>query len=133
MNTKLNLRNRFSKLIGTLSLAAAILAPTAASAAEHNLDGIWRGKLEVQPNVFLVVGININGDTITMDSPTQGNWGLPLKNFEISATEFKFSATELDAMYVGKVNGDEITGTFTQGDRKSTRLNSSHVRISYAV
>lgn len=122
MNTKLNLRNRFSKLIGTLSLAAAILAPTAASAAEHNLDGIWRGKLEVQPNVFLVVGININGDTITMDSPTQGNWGLPLKNFEISATEFKFSATELDAMYVGKVNGDEITGTFTQGIKRPLTL-----------
>src|SRR3989442_7602530 len=30
--------------------------------------------------------------------------------------------------------GDEVVGwDFTTGDRKSTRLNSSHVRISYAV
>src|SRR5690606_40930057 len=31
------------------------------------------------------------------------------------------------------INGSEITTTDYLGDRKSTRLNSSHVKISYAV
>src|SRR5690606_40382693 len=31
------------------------------------------------------------------------------------------------------INGKELAVTTTNGDRKSTRLNSSHVKISYAV
>src|SRR5690554_7613966 len=40
----------------------------------------------------------------------------------------------LDYVYTGNsADAKNDTGTLFEGDRKSTRLNSSHVRISYAV
>src|SRR5690554_595014 len=43
------------------------------------------------------------------------------------ATDFTLVIDAMDLLYSGKVNA------FCIVDRKSTRLNSSHVRISYAV
>src|SRR5690349_24099653 len=39
----------------------------------------------------------------------------------------------IKAKPVGNVHADRFTSNFNLGDRKSTRLNSSHVEISYAV
>lgn len=128
-------RSRFTQLLSVFALTAALWTPTTVSAAEHELDGIWRGKLEVQPNIFLVVGVTIQGDTITLDSPTQGSWGLPLTDFEISAGEFKFNADNLQASFAGQITGNEIKGTFIQGAKRPltlTRLTASDLaRMSY--
>src|SRR5258708_10228836 len=55
---------------------------------------------------------------------------------EIGAEGFAFGslgAEEIDAIVVNLVSGAESEAELTQGDRKSTRLNSSHQIISYAV
>src|SRR3989442_8872241 len=44
-----------------------------------------------------------------------------------------FRSLHLDEEYPPLLCGKEVDGTVGGGDRKSTRLNSSHVRISYAV
>src|SRR5690606_4483449 len=43
--------------------------------------------------------------------------------------EVDFSKSRIVALFMGEKN----TGGYAIGDRKSTRLNSSHVKISYAV
>src|SRR5436305_12006190 len=40
---------------------------------------------------------------------------------------------DLDAPASGRIGVEQIYSDYRKGDRKSTRLNSSHVRISYAV
>src|SRR3989442_13947602 len=40
---------------------------------------------------------------------------------------------QMDELLVGVAVEDQLAAVSVQGDRKSTRLNSSHVRISYAV
>src|SRR5690606_41117363 len=50
---------------------------------------------------------------------------------ELFGLEYNFDG---HVLYVGKSVGNRLEGfTFSQGDRKSTRLNSSDVKISYAV
>src|SRR2546430_12606436 len=62
----------------------------------------------------------------------------PIQNGKISGDEISFTAERPfgSFTYKGKVSGAEIKFKVTFGDqrdRKSTRLNSSHSQISYAV
>src|SRR5438034_6784251 len=55
--------------------------------------------------------------------------------FDRAAAWWKSVATEPDAKFddVARLDGAAIEPVVTWGDRKSTRLNSSHTVISYAV
>src|SRR5699024_12829133 len=64
-------------------------------------------------------GIPFNEGTFTVD-------------FLRNADEIIVSSTSIEVMPVVKLDGGQV-GDGEVGDRKSTRLNSSHVSISYAV
>src|SRR5690554_7669821 len=76
------------------------------------IEGTWNGNIEIPSNELpFVVHITKEGNELkaTFDSPDQGA-------FDIEMPEIRFE-----------------NNTLHLADRKSTRLNSSHVRISYAV
>src|SRR5690606_39358350 len=58
--------------------------------------------------------------------------GLQFKVFVFSK-ELRFLANNLDLMVRSRGTCSQIDITVLEQDRKSTRLNSSHVKISYAV
>src|SRR5690554_4766941 len=105
-----------------LLMAAATLTTPAAATENADLDGLWRGKLEVQPGVALVVGVTIDGDTITLDSPNQGLWNHTLSSASITDGTLSFSANDLQAEFEGKIDGEHIAGTFTQGRARPLTL-----------
>src|SRR5699024_11398134 len=53
-------------------------------------------------------------------------------NFE-EFDKIKENLVDVDAVYLNYVAGDDLIKPLVEIDRKSTRLNSSHVSISYAV
>src|SRR5690625_5813326 len=57
------------------------------------------------------------------------------EEFTNLAEEWRALATDKDAVYdqTVTIRGEEVEPQVSWGDRKSTRLNSSHVAISYAV
>src|SRR5690554_7601310 len=56
------------------------------------------------------------------------------KVFDGTTSVKKNGVEEIPSITIsGFLSGDSFTATVTSADRKSTRLNSSHVRISYAV
>lgn len=99
----------------TLMVSVMLMKPAIASNADGALDGLWRGKLEVQPGVILVVGVDIQGDNVTLDSPNQGLWGHPLTSVTLTTGSLAFSAKDLQAEFKGSINNNVINGTFTQG------------------
>lgn len=118
------------KTLGVIASATWVLSlvtlmtlkPVAASTNDSRLEGIWRGKLEVQPGVALVVGVDVQGDTVTLDSPNQGLWGHQLSSFTIDGDSFTFSATDLSAEFSGTIRDNVIVGTFTQGRARPLTL-----------
>lgn len=115
MTTYSNLIKKLVAVSAILLVSTALLKPAMASNESGALDGIWRGKLEVQPGVALVVGIDIQGDKVTLDSPNQGLWGHTLTAVTIAGDKLTFSADDLKAEFEGTIAGNVINGTFTQG------------------
>lgn len=107
---------------GLLMAAAMLSTPATASDTNADLNGLWRGKIEVQPGVALVVGVTIEGDTVTLDSPNQGLWNHTLSSASITDGTLSFSANDLQAQFEGKIDGDQIAGTFTQGRARALTL-----------
>ena len=77
-----------SGLAGSLLTAALFSGSALASDA---LDGMWRGKLEVQEGVFLTVGYTIRGGEVTMDSPNQGMFDKEPTSFAIHGNRLELS------------------------------------------
>lgn len=89
-------------------------------AQKNNLNGSWEGKLIINPEMALRLVININDSeagrpVITMDSPDQGAYGIPIKVEYISADSLNIAVAQLALQYSGKLSGDSIKGEFTQG------------------
>lgn len=85
-----------------------------------NLDGSWEGKLMVTPEMGLRLVINIAGSegddaVVTMDSPDQGAYGIPMQIDYISTDSLRVAVPQLMLKYQGKLDGDSINGDFTQG------------------
>ena len=88
-------------------------------AQSSNLDGSWEGKLMITPEMGLRMVINISGSTgddtvITMDSPDQGAYGIPMKIEFVSPDSLNVSVPQLMLGYQGKLKGDSIIGNFQQ-------------------
>lgn len=88
-------------------------------AQSSNLDGSWEGKLMLTPEMGLRMVINISGSTgddtvITMDSPDQGAYGIPMKIEFVSPDSLNVSVPQLMLGYQGKLKGDSIIGEFQQ-------------------
>ena len=77
----------------------------------------WRGLLEIQPNIFLTIGVNVDitKNEMTLDSPNQGSFGKTPTEFTVSETKISFKDTRIQAEFTGAIEGDKLVGSFTQG------------------
>lgn len=87
----------------------------------QKLEGSWTGKLSVQgvqlTLVFHVEKDNNNGFIVTMDSPDQSVKGVPATVNSLTADSVDIVISSIGARYLGKQQGDNIQGTFTQFGR----------------
>ena len=84
------------------------------------LNGSWEGKLVINPEMALRLVINIadcegENPVVTMDSPDQGAYGIPMSINFISSDSLNVEVKQLMLKYKGKIKGDSIPGEFSQG------------------
>lgn len=84
----------------------------------QKLEGSWTGKLSVQgvqlTLVFHIEKDKNNGFIGTMDSPDQSVKGVPATVNSLTADSVDIVISSIGARYLGKQQGDNIQGTFTQ-------------------
>lgn len=100
-------------------LLLCLLCPFFGVSAQHAMDGVWTGKLKVGPQTLtlvLHVAHEASGNAVcSLDSPDQGAMNIPVKSDYCSADSISVSLEQLGLSYQGRLKGDEIVGTFTQG------------------
>ena len=100
-------------------LLLCLLCPFFGVSAQHAMDGVWTGKLNVGPQTLtLVLHVvhEASGNAVcSLDSPDQGAMNIPVKSDYCSADSISVSLEQLGLSYQGRLKGDEIVGTFTQG------------------
>ena len=100
-------------------LLLCLLCPFFGVSAQHAMDGVWTGKLNVGPQTLtlvLHVAHEATGNVMcSLDSPDQGAMNIPVKSDYCSADSISVSLEQLGLSYQGRLKGDEIVGTFTQG------------------
>lgn len=84
------------------------------------LNGSWQGKLSINPEMALRLVINITDSegenpVVTMDSPDQGAYGIPMSINYIDSDSLDVAVNQLMLRYKGKIDGDSIPGEFSQG------------------
>ena len=87
--------------------------------AQKPMEGVWMGKLNLGPQSLTIV-LHVNCDAqgkveCTLDSPDQGAKGIAIETDYCSSDSISISLASLALSYQGKLKGDEIVGTFTQG------------------
>lgn len=96
-------------------LACSALTPACA----HTLSGDWRGSLSLPQGGALPLVLHMTergaGWSASMDSPTQGAFGLAIQDVTLDGTTLIFTLPNLGARYVGQVNGNSLEGTWYQG------------------
>ena len=109
-----------SKRLFALILSYLLFGAFGLFAQTSKLDGSWEGKLMINPEMGLRLVINITGSTgdeaiITMDSPDQGAYGIPMQIEYISSDSLSVAVPQLMLKYKGRLGGDSIKGDFSQG------------------
>lgn len=89
----------------------------------EGLNGSWEGKLNITPETGLRLVLNIMGagtesPSVTMDSPDQGAYGIPMQIDFLNNDSICISMAQLMMSYKGKLNNDTIFGNFLQGGLK---------------
>src|SRR5690554_5464242 len=84
-------------------LSGLLLAPFSEAHASNELDGVWRGELEIQAGVSLTIGLTITNGELTLDSPNQGMFGKVPTDYEVTETSVTFTDAELSATYTAVV------------------------------
>lgn len=101
-----------SSLVIGLAVTALTGAPVL---ADQSMDGMWRGKLEVQDGLFMTIGYTIQDGKVTMDSPNQGLFNKAPTSFELEGSRLELADNDMSASFAGVFSGDTLQGTFTQG------------------
>ena len=100
-------------------LSICLLCSWAGVFAQKPIEGDWMGKLNLGPQSLTIV-LHVNCDAqgkaeCTLDSPDQGAKGIALETDYCSSDSISVSLASLALSFQGKLKGDEIVGTFTQG------------------
>lgn len=100
-------------------LSICLLFSWAGAFAQKPIEGDWMGKLNLGPQSLTIV-LHVNCDAqgkaeCTLDSPDQGAKGIAVETDYCSSDSISVSLASLALSYQGKLKGDEIVGTFTQG------------------
>ena len=109
-----------NKLIRSFFIISIFVLGSFTSVATTGIDGSWEGKLMINPEMGLTLVVNITGSTgedtiVTMDSPDQGAYGIPMQIDYISSDSLNVAVPQLMLKYQGKLDGDSIKGDFSQG------------------
>ena len=100
-------------------LSFCLLLSWAGAFAQKPIEGDWMGKLNLGPQsltIVLHVNCNAQGEVkCTLDSPDQGVKGIAVETDYCSSDSISVSIASLALSFQGKLKGDEIVGTFTQG------------------
>ena len=100
-------------------LSFCLLLSWAGAFAQKPIEGDWMGKLNLGPQsltIVLHVNCNAQGEVkCTLDSPDQGVKGIAVETDYCSSDSISVSLASLALSFQGKLKGDEIVGTFTQG------------------
>ena len=100
-------------------LSICLLFSWAGAFAQKPIEGDWMGKLNLGPQSLTIV-LHVTCDAqgkaeCTLDSPDQGAKGIAVETDYCSSDSISVSLASLALSFQGKVKGDEIVGTFTQG------------------
>ena len=100
-------------------LSICLLFSWAGAFAQKPIEGDWMGKLNLGSQSLTIV-LHVNCDAqgkaeCTLDSPDQGAKGIAVETDYCSSDSISVSLASLALSFQGKLKGDEIVGTFTQG------------------
>jgi len=100
-------------------LSICLLCSWAGVFAQKPIEGDWMGKLNLGPQSLTIV-LHVNCDAqgkaeCTLDSPDQGAKGIAVETDYCSSDSISVSLASLALSFQGKLKGDEIVGTFSQG------------------
>ncbi|MCC5452711.1 beta-lactamase family protein [Rheinheimera sp. UJ51] len=77
------------------------------------------GELQINANASLPLVLNIavitNGYHVTLDSPKQQSYGIPVDQFSISEQQLRFGSSMINASYQGTWQDGAWQGSFVQG------------------
>ena len=114
-------------------LLLCLLCTFFGASAQHAMHGVWTGKLNVGPQTLtlvLHVAHETSGNVVcALDSPDQGAMNIPVKSDYCSADSISVSLEQLGLSYQGRLKGDEIVGTFTQGMAFSLTLKRGEEKL----
>ena len=100
-------------------LSFCLFLSWAGAFAQKPIEGDWMGKLNLGPQsltIVLHVNCNAQGEVeCILDSPDQGAKGIAVETDYCSSDSISVSLASLALSFQGKLKGDEIVGTFTQG------------------
>ena len=100
-------------------LSFCLLLSWAGAFAQKPIEGDWMGKLNLGPqSLTIVLHVNCNAQgkvECTLDSPDQGVKGIAVETDYCSSDSISVSLASLALSFQGKLKGDEIVGTFIQG------------------
>ena len=104
-------------IVGGISFIVSVflvLILTATTAKAQNLQGSFTGKLNAGMAKLTIV-LNVEADgTATLESPDQTDQKIPANVDFLSADSVAISIAMLQASYQGRLEGDELKGTFKQ-------------------
>ena len=90
--------------------------------------GVWSGNLEVMGTKLPLV-FHLDDDKPTVDSPNQGAKGIPIQINRSENGEITITVPMIGAVYNGKLENNEIVGTFRQnGMSFPLKLNQGEVK-----
>ena len=100
-------------------LSICLLFSWVGAFAQKPIEGDWMGKLNLGPQSLTIV-LHVNCDAqgkaeCTLDSPDQGAKEIAVETDYCSSDSVSVSLASLALSFQGKLKGDEIVGTFTQG------------------
>ena len=100
-------------------LSICLLFSWTGAFAQKPIEGDWMGKLNLGPQSLTIV-LHVTCDAqgkaeCTLDSPDQGAKGIAVETDYCSSDSISVSLASLALSFQGKLKGDEIVGTFTQG------------------
>lgn len=82
-------------------------------------EGSWFGDLIINNSARLPLVLNIavtdQGYHVTLDSPKQQSFGIPVETFSLTATKMEFTSALINANYSASWQDDSWQGTFVQG------------------
>ncbi len=108
-------------VVSITAIALLLCGPPASAAPGPGPEGIWLGVLDtgaVKLRLAFHVDKQPDGSLrATLDSLDQGATGIAVDRAVLTGSSVRFEMTKLGATFEGKLDGDALAGTFTQGGR----------------